>query len=384
MTISPVKPVWSDMGFVNPIMSLNILAQHLSGITDVRQTAKVTYPLFDILFLTVSAVIAGCEGWEEIEDFGDARLDWLKGYGDYENGIPAHDTIARVMSQISPEALQSSFIQWMKDTEADTRQQVIAVDGKTLRRSYKAGNRQSAIHMVSAFATANGVVMGQLKTDEKSNEIKAIPELLSLLELQDSLVTLDAMGCQTAIAQTILDRKGDYLLAVKGNQKTLHQAIRSAFDSEEGQVGYRQIESGHGRQEYREYQVLNASDIAELPDWPGVKTVGMATRYSRSKAGQEILEHRYYISSAMLSEEAFAHGVRSHWDVENRLHWVLDVALREDACNINRGHGACNLAILRHIAVNQLRRETTRKAGIRRKQRLAAMDVGYLEKVIHA
>jgi len=364
-------------------MSLTVLAQHLSGITDTRQAAKITYPLFDILFLTVTAVIAGCEGWEEIEDFGHARLDWLKGYGDYENGIPVHDTVARVMSRIDPEGLQSSFIQWMKDTETHTERQVIAVDGKTLRGSYRPGDRQSAIHMVSAFATANGVVMGQWKTDEKSNEITAIPELLSLLDLQDSLVTLDAMGCQQTIAQTILDRKGDYLLAVKGNQKTLYQAIRSAF-SPDGEPGHRQIESGHGRQEYREYHVLDASEIPELPDWPGLKTVGMAIRYSRNKTGQEELQYRYYISSAVLSEKDFAHSVRSHWDVENRLHWVLDVALREDACKISRGHGANNLATLRHVAVNQLRRETTKKASIRRKQRLAAMDISYLEKVIHA
>ncbi|WP_186764503.1 ISAs1 family transposase [Pistricoccus aurantiacus] len=196
-------------------MSLTVLAQHLSSITDMRQAAKITYPLFDSLFLTVTAVIAGCEGWEEIEDFGHARRDWLKRYGDYENGIPIHDTIARVMSRIDPEALQGAFIQWMKETEAHAQRQVIAVDGKTLRSSCRPGNRQSAIPMVSAFATTNGVVMGQWKTDEKSNEITAIPELLSLLDLQDSLVTLDAMGCQQTIAQTILDQKGDYLLAVK-------------------------------------------------------------------------------------------------------------------------------------------------------------------------
>lgn len=365
-------------------MSLNVLAQHLSGIPDVRQAAKVTYPLFDILFLTITAVIAGCEGWEEIEDFGHARLDWLQGYGDFENGIPVHDTIARVMSRIDPEAFQTCFIQWMKDTEVHSERQVIAVDGKTLRGSYRPSDRQSAIHMVSAFATANGVVMGQLKTEEKSNEIKAIPELLSLLELEGCLVTLDAMGCQKAIAQTVLDQHGDYLLAVKGNQKTLYQSIRSALTPLAGEEGYRQIESGHGRHEYREYHVLSACEVEDLPNWPGLKTVGMATRYSLSKEGQEMLEHRYYISSAVLSAEDFAQSVRSHWDVENRLHWVLDVAFREDACKINRGHSANNLATLRHVAANQLRRETTKKAGIRRKQRMAAMDIEYMERVIHA
>lgn len=375
----------SDTQFATQIMSLNILAQQLSDINDTRQSAKTLYPLFDILFLAITAVIAGCEGWEEIEDFGEARLDWLKRYGSYENGIPAHDTIARVVSQIDPEVLQGRFIQWMKETELHSEQQVIAVDGKTLRSSYKPDDRQSAIHMVSAFSTANGVVMGQLKTHEKSNEIKAIPELLSLLDLQDSLVTLDAMGCQKEIATTILDRKGDYLLAVKGNQKTLHQAVRSAFVSSlDDQAGHRQIESGHGRQEYREYHVLDARDVESLPDWPGLKTIGVAIRYSRNKSGQETLDHRYYISSAVLDESAFAQAVRSHWDVENRLHWVLDVVFREDACKISRDNGACNLAVLRHIAANQLRRETTKKAGLRRKQRLAAMDVRYLEMVIGA
>ncbi len=228
------------------------------------------------------------------------------------------------------------------------------------------------------------VVMGQLKTEEKFNEIKAISELLSLLELEDCLVTLDAMGCQKAIAQTILDQKGDYLLAVKGNQKTLYQSIRTALTSLSGDEGYRQIESGHGRHEHSGYHVRSASEIEGLPNWCGLKTVGVATRYSRNTTGHEMLEHRYYISSAVFSPEDFTQRVRSHWDVENRLRCVLDVAFREDACKISRDHSANNLATLHHVAANQLRRETSKKAGIRRKQRMAAMDIDYMERVIHA
>lgn len=296
-------------------MSTDIFFKHFSSIKDPRQSAKVSYPLFDIIFLTVTAVIAGCEGWEEIEDFGEARLDWFKTFGYFDNGIPVHDTIARLISRISGDQFQSCFSNWMQDV-SKCNNDIVAIDGKTLRGSYNRDDRLSTIHMVSAFATGNGVVMGQYKTNEKSNEITAIPELLSLLELNGCLVTLDAMGCQTDIAQAIVDKDADYVLAVKGKQASL--------------------------------------------------------------------EYRYYISSATLGITRFSESVRRHWDVENKLHWVLDVTMNEDACQIYRGHAAENLACIRHTSLNMLRKETTKKVSIARKRRLAAMTTDYLEKVLAA
>lgn len=195
-------------------MSIDVFAEYFSDVTDPRQSAKVTYPLYDVLFLSICGVITGCEGWEDIEDFGRARLNWLQGLGLFKEGLPVHDTIARIISSIEPEQLQRSFISWMQKVHTLTKGEVVAIDGKTLRSSYNRENRQSAIHMVSAFATGNGVVMGQIKADTKSNEITAIPELLHLLDIKGCLIIIDAMGCQKTIAKTIINKGADYLLAV--------------------------------------------------------------------------------------------------------------------------------------------------------------------------
>lgn len=362
-------------------MSLLTLTHHLNLIDDHRQDSKITYPLFDILFLTVVAVIGGSEGWEDIEDFGHCHLELLKKYGDFSQGIPVHDTIARVISRVDSNALQHAFIQWMQQTEQLSAGRIVAVDGKTLRGSYNRSGRQSAIHMVNAFCVTNGVALGQAKTDAKSNEITAIPALLALLDIEGSLVTIDAMGTQTSIAQTIIDKGGDYLLAVKGNQKTLYRALHQAFAKTRADdiVDPNGIEQQKGRIEYREYHVLDARDLS-LPDWPGLKRAGMAVSYRNIK-GEEQLHYRYYISSAALDTERFSMAVRGHWRIENQLHWVLDVSMGEDRCPIYRG--AENLARLRQCTVNILKKEPS-KLSIRRKRRRAAMDSAYLEKVINA
>ncbi len=358
-------------------MSIDVFAEHFSDVTDPRQSAKVTYPLYDVLFLSVCGVITGCEGWEDIEDFGHARLNWLQGLGLFQDGLPVHDTIARIISSIEPEQLQSSFISWMQKVHSLTGGEVVAIDGKTLRSSYNREDRQSAIHMVSAFATANGVVMGQIKTDSKSNEITAIPELLNLLDIKGCLITIDAMGCQKAIANTIVNKGADYLLAVKGNQKKLYDAIKLAFSGIDTESF--NIEKGHGRIEAREYHVLDASELAEtFPQWTGLKSIGMAVRYQHDDE-KPSLEYRYYISSATLSTDQFAKAVRSHWGIEASLHWVLDTAMKEDDCQIFRGNGAENLARLRHIAKNMIKADKSRKASVRRKQRMALMEESYLE-----
>ena len=367
-------------------MQLDAFSELFSELHDPRQSAKISYPLFDILFLTVCAVIGGCEGWEDIEDFGQAHSRWFQDKGLFPNGLPVHDTIARVMSSLAPEQFQACFLKWMQAVNSRAKGELIAIDGKVLRSSYNRDDRQSTIHMVSAFASANGMVLGQVKTDAKSNEITAIPELLALLDMTGCLISIDAMGCQTEIAAQIVDKGGDYLLAVKGNQETLHRAVREALAplAREGSHQAR-IEQSRGRTELREYHVMPAGDmVKQFPSWKGLSTLGVAIGYRRDSKGNESLEYRYYISSAVLTEEQFAKAVRGHWGIENQLHWVLDVTMKEDACPIYRGDAAQILATVRHMALNMLRAEKGKTASIRRKQKIAAMNSDYLEQVIVA
>ena len=370
-------------------MSIDAFSLHFGQLSDPRQSAKVSYPLFDIVFLTICATIAGAEGWEDIEDFGEIHLAWFQRKGLFQNGLPVHDTIARIISRLDPEEFQRSFTRWMQAVSLRTEGELIAIDGKVLRGSYDRDSRQSTIHMVSAFATANSLVLGQLKTDAKSNEITAIPELIKLLDINGCLVSIDAIACQKDIAATIVANGGDYLLAVKGNQETLAKAVRAelaeytAADITKDDI---QVEQHHGRVEIREYHVVPAAHLAErLPEWIGLKTLGLAIGYRLDKkSGKQSLDYRYYISSAELTKERFAVAVRGHWGIENSLHWVLDATMNEDACQIYRGNSAEIMACMRHIAVNMLRSENSRKASIRRKQKIAAMSSSYLEKVLLA
>jgi predicted transposase YbfD/YdcC len=248
--------------------------------------------------------------------------------------------------------------------------ELIAIDGKVLRSSYNRKDRQSTIHMVSAFASANDMVLGQVKTDAKSNEITAIPELLALLDMTGCLISIDAMGCQTEIAAKIVDRDGDYLLAVKGNQEILHRAVREAMSPLVREGSHKAtIEQSRRRTALREYHVMPAGEMAkQFPTWKGLNTLGMAIGYRRDSIGNESLEYRYYISSAVLTEERFAQAVRGHWGIENQLHWVLDITMKEDACSIYRGGAAQILATVRHMALNMMRAEKGKTARIMRKQ----------------
>lgn len=366
-------------------MSSPSLLDYLSIIPDFRQPWKVQHQLSDILFLVVCAVLGGSEGWEEIEDFGYAKLDFLRQYGNFESGVPSQDTLARVMALINAKKLQTAFADWMKACHDATQGAVVAIDGKTLKGSFCRSKGKGAIHMVSAFSAANGVVLGQVKTAEKSNEITAIPELLKLLNLEGCLVTIDAMGCQKKIAAEVTRQGADYLLAVKDNQPKLVEAFEQAFPMSqlvnfEGDA-YVTDEKSRGRQETRYHFVSEFTEaFQELSyEWSELKTVGvvMSFRHDVNEIAQTPTM-RYYISSAPLSAQKFAEAARQHWFIENKLHWSLDVALREDACGIHRGYAAENLARVRHIALNYLKRDTTFKAGIRRKQKRAAMDNTYL------
>jgi predicted transposase YbfD/YdcC len=365
------------------------LLDHISVISDPRQAWKVEHTLSDIIFLTIAAVIAGAEGWEDIQDFGEDNLEWLQKYGDFENGVPVHDTIARVMNLISAKQLQKSFAAWMKDCHEVTEGDVVAIDGKTIRGTYDKNKRCGAIHMVSAFSSANQVVLGQVKTAEKSNEITAIPELLKLLDIRGCLVSIDAMGCQKGIAQQIVDKGADYLLAVKGNQKKLEDAMGKVFNSSmlnsyEGDK-YSIQEKGHGRTETR--LALVSHDPSQLGDveldWPELKTLGVvvSVRQEGDKPA-ETMTIRHYISSAELDAKELLEKSRAHWSIEVQMHWRLDVGMNEDSCRIQREQAGENLAVFRHIALNLLIEDKTFKAGIKRKQKKANRSNAYLSQVL--
>lgn len=372
-------------------MDLEKLMMHISIIPDYRQPWKVTHKLSDILLLTICAVISGAEGWEDVQDFGEAHLDFLKQYGDFEHGIPVHDTIARVVSCISPNKFHECFINWMRDCHSSEDGSVIAIDGKTLRGSYDKSRRRGAIHVISAFCATEGVVLGQLKTAEKSNEITAIPGLINLLDIKGKIITTDAMGCQKDIAEKIVSQDGDYLFAVKGNQGRLQKAFEEKFPLKElnnpKYDGYAITEKGHGREETRLHIVSDVPDdlIDFTFEWKGLKKLCVAVSFREEIAAQmkepEIYV-RYYISSADLSAEKFARSIREHWHIENRLHWCLDAVMNEDDCRIRRGNAAELFSGIRHIAVNILRQENVFKAGLRRKMRKAAMDNNYLATVL--
>lgn len=371
-------------------ISMNLsITEHFSVLKDPRQQSKVEHELTDILILCITAVICGAEGWQAIESFGHSRLEWLKQFGNFENGIPVDDTIARVISSLNPKELQRCFIDWMQDASGASQGKIISVDGKTVRRSFDKRNKKSAIHMVSAFASENGVVLGQQKTKDKSNEITAIPELLQLLELKGCIVTIDAMGCQKKIAKKILDKKADYVLAVKDNQKHLHNDIKDFFKicREENFKNvslnyFEETHKGHGRVEVRRYWITDClTCIDKKDDWPGLKSIGIAES-ERHINGKISLERRYFIVSLKPNAKTFANAVRSHWAIENKLHWVLDVTFREDESRVRRDNAAENFSVFRHISLNALRQEKSYKKGIKAKRFKAALEPSYAEKVI--
>lgn len=366
-------------------MFFEAFTTHFNAIVDHRQSAKVTYPLHDVLFVTLCGVIAGAEGWADIHFYAESHHDWFKQYGFLVDGVPADDTIARIISRIDPEQFGDCFISWMRAVHEMSAGDVIAIDGKTLRGSYSRDDRHATIHMVNAFACANQVVLGQVKTDEKSNEITAIPELISLLDVQGTLVSVDAMGCQTQIANTIIDGEGDYLFTLKANQGNLYNAVKTAFEEiRQAPLGPLQIEKNRGRVEGRAYYTLPADGVSSVfEQWPNLTTLGMSLSFRMVKGKELEMNYRYHISSASLTEQQLAKAVRGHWAIENNLHWVLDVSMGEDDCQIYQNHGAENLATLRQVALNMLRAEPS-QLSIPRKQKRALIKTDYLEAVLKA
>jgi len=360
------------------------LLKHFETLDDPRVDRTKRYPLMEILFLIISATISGCEGWKSIRDFGVMKLDWLKQFLPYEEGIPVDDTIARVMRKLNTKQFENCFISWMQSVARVTEQDVIALDGKTLRRSYDTASNQSAIHMVSAWRSANGVVLGQEKTAAKSNEITAIPQLLNSLAIKGCIVSIDAMGCQTEIAKQIVKKGADYLLALKGNQGHLHEDV-TAFFSIAKKENFKNIEydfytacdAGHGRVERRSAYAIDVKRYKKLfstvHEWKKLNSIVMVESV-REGSKFKTTETRFYISSCQPSAELLLKTSRKHWAIENSLHWTLDVTFREDESRIRKGASPENYAIFRHIALNIIRKDTSVDASVKRKRHMAALN----------
>lgn len=359
------------------------MLSHFETLDDPRVERTKRYPLIEIIFLIISATISGCEGWKSIRDFGLLKLDWLRQFFPYEHGIPVDDTLARVMRKLDTKQFSNCFTSWMQAISSVTGGDVIAIDGKTLRGSYD-GDAKSAIHMVSAWSSANGVVLGQEKTAEKSNEITAIPELLKSLEVKGCIVTIDAMGCQRSIAEQIVKQKGDYFLALKGNQGRLCEEVKNFFTIAQAHGFkntphgfYVDVDAGHGRVETRKAYVLDFNAYKEhIPSGDKWKKLSQVMMIESKREGSNFTTEdvRFYITSSLESPQKLLEAARKHWGVENSLHWTLDVTFKEDESRIRKDAAPENLAIFRHIALNVIRKNKSIDASVKRKRHMAALD----------
>ena len=374
------------------------LIEHFKELSDPRVNRTKDHDLIDVLIIAVCCLLCAGESFNDMEDFGKAKQDWFKGFLKLRNGIPSHDTFNRVFQALDPKGFLECFLRWTQSLRQAIPQEIVALDGKALRRAIN--KSASPTYIVSAWAESNQLVLGQLKVEEKSNEITAVPELLRVLELAGCIVTIDAMGCQKKIAREIIEADADYVLALKGNQETVHEEVKTFLDSTlELQQQPRPkgaavpkavaalrtlvtVEKDHGRIETRRYHQSDYLDwFADQDKWEGLRSVGMVESV-REIQGQTTLERRYYLSSLKLDVETFARAVRGHWGVENKLHWFMDVCFREDHSRARQGYAAENLATLRRLALNLLKREKTRKRGIRGKQLNASWDHPYLLKLL--
>jgi predicted transposase YbfD/YdcC len=364
------------------------LNRHFASLTDPRR-GKVTYPLINIVAIAVCATIAGADDFVAIADWARQKKDWLAEFLDLSSGIPPHDRFNAIFRALKPERFERCLVAWIIELHEVVVGQVIPIDGKTMRQSFDKATGKSALHMVSAWATANKISLGRVAVAEKSNEITAIPKLLDLLDVAGAVVTIDAMGCQTEIAEKVLERKADYVLAVKGNQPTLHEGIVDFFldqmEDDFARVKVSRHETrgkGHGRIEHRTYYVCDVP--ADLPDasrWAGLERIGVAIG-DTVRSGKSCDEVRYYILSKRMSARSFGAAVRSHGSIENSLHWQLDMSFGEDRSRVRKDHADANMAALGGLALGLLKNEASKKVGIKNKRLVAAWNIDYLRQVL--
>jgi predicted transposase YbfD/YdcC len=370
-------------------MDINGFISYFDELKDPSIDRSKKHLLSDILVIAILSFICGAESWEDIEDFGHAQENWLKQGLALPHGIPSHDTFARVFARLNPQAFQNSFVELMKVWHQQSDGDLIAIDGKTLRRSHHRKQGQNPLHLVSAWASKNRLTLGQVKTDSKSNEITAIKELLALIDIKGCTVTIDAMGCQRDIAEHIIKAQGNYVLAVKGNQGNLFEDVIALFShvqerSYESIVfsQHETLDGDHGRVETRCYTVLPVMYKFDYQkQWPGLQSF-IQVASQREVDGKISTENRYYISSLKPDALILSEAIRQHWAIENTLHWSLDVTFNEDQSRIRKGHAPENIAMLRRFVLSLLKNETTFKGGLRRKQRKALMDKNYLNLIL--
>lgn len=363
--------------------------EHFGELTDPRRR-EVTHPLLNLVTMALCAVLSGADDFVAIARWAEKKQEWLGKFLDMSAGVPSHDRFNTVLGALKPREFEKCLLSWVTSLHEITDGQVIAIDGKTLRRSYDAASSKAALHMVSAWATTNHVALGQVATDAKSNEITAIPKLLEMLEIKGCLVTIDAMGCQREIAAKITDAKANYVLAVKDNQPKLYEAIVEFFikhlEDDCESIDCRRHEThekGHGREEDRYYYLAKLpKDFPLTEKWKGLKAIGMACRVTRDKKGKETHDTRYYIVSKYLTGKKFAEAVRGHWGIENSLHWQLDVTFGEDQSRIRKGHADENFSLLRRTVLSMLKNNKTEKVGIKNKRLCAAWDDDYRLQVL--
>jgi predicted transposase YbfD/YdcC len=386
---------------------LGALLEHFAALEDPRVERARLHPLLAIVTIALCGVICGAESWVEIAEFGQIKADWFATLLDLPHGIPSHDTFGRVFAHLDAAQFEACFAAWMQAVAAvlplepvpvdPAGAEVVALDGKTLRRSHDRGSGMPPLHLVSAWASANRLVLAQVAVADKSNEITAFPQLLQQLALTGCLVTIDAMGCQTAIAEQLRTREADYVLALKDNQPELCEAVadsfalarRSDFTDHPAETwsAWRQVHKGHGRLEIREHWVLGDPAVIaylreQVVDWPGLQAIGLVEAQRRFPDGSATQQTRYYLLSTLLPAEQFGQAVRSHWGIENQVHWLLDVAFREDECRVRVGDGAENFAVLRRLALHLLKQETTTHIGIKGKRLKAGWSHAYLLKIL--
>ena len=366
-----------------------ILYTYFQGLPDPRMEGKISHKLIDVVMIAISAILSGAESWTRIELFGQTKQEWLSTFLELPNGIPSHDTFREIFRRLDPVEFETHFLMWVQAISEKIKG-LIAIDGKQLRRSHDHSTGKKAIYMVSAWANENKLVLAQRKVDEKSNEITAIPKLLDVLMLAGCIVTIDTMGCQTAIAQKIIDKEGNYVLSVKKNQKTLLSDIIGIFEMVEKidfavviHDYHKSTEKAHGRLETRECWVITDPEYLSLlqgkDKWAGLKAI-VKVKATRHHTGKEVA--RFYIASLDKKADFVSNTIRGHWGIENELHWVLDVIFREDESRVRSENSPENLAVLRHIALNLLRSEKTTRRSLKNKRFKCALSTQYLEKVL--